>query len=63
VDFDANGTVQITRQSNATAVQLSKSEWIFLLKVADIQGWPVAPPTDVLAAHPELADMNRQCTA
>jgi hypothetical protein len=49
VDFDASGWVQVTRQSTGHSIQLSQSEWIFLLKVADLRGWPVAPPAPVAA--------------
>lgn len=44
IDFDSEGWVQITRQSNGSAVQLSVSEWIFLLQCAALRGWPMAPP-------------------
>lgn len=44
IDFDSAGWVQITRQSNCQVVQLSESEWVFLLKCAELRGWPVAPP-------------------
>lgn len=44
VDFDAAGWVQITRQSNAQCIQISTSEWVFLLKCAELRGWPMSPP-------------------
>jgi hypothetical protein len=43
VDFDSAGWVQITRQSNGQSIQLSESEWIYLMKLAELRGWPVAP--------------------
>lgn len=44
IDFDSAGWVQVTRQSNGMSIQLSQSEWAFVLKVADLRGWPVVPP-------------------
>ncbi len=44
IDFDSAGWIQITRQSTMASVQVSASEWIFILKCADLRGWPVAPP-------------------
>lgn len=44
IDFDSAEWVQITRQSNGTAVQLSISEWNFLLQCAYLRGWPTVPP-------------------
>lgn len=46
IDYQADGCVQIVRQSNATGIVLSVSEWTFIQKVLDLQGWPVAPPTN-----------------
>jgi hypothetical protein len=45
IDFDSEGWVQISRQSNAMSIQLSKSEWTFLLKCVDLRGWPTCAPT------------------
>lgn len=47
VDFDSAGWVQIARQSNAACVQLSQTEWIFILKCAELRGWPMAPPQNM----------------
>ncbi len=44
IDFDGAGWVQITRQSNAACIQLSETEFIFLVKCSEIRGWPMAPP-------------------
>jgi hypothetical protein len=44
LEFEGDGSLRITRQSNAQAVQLSSSEWIYLLKVAALHDWPIAPP-------------------
>jgi hypothetical protein len=50
IDYDPDGSVRITRQSNAMAIQLSRSEWTFVLRTADLAGWPIAPPTPVAEA-------------
>lgn len=52
IDLEPNGDVQVTRQSNAQAIRLSTSEWAYLLKVADLHGWPIAPPRDRSAYTP-----------
>lgn len=39
-----DGVVRITRQSTAQAVELTISEWGFLLQVADLIGLPTSPP-------------------
>ena len=44
VDLQESGAVQIVRQSNATGVVLSLSEWQYLILLADIHGWPICPP-------------------
>jgi hypothetical protein len=44
IDFQEPGSVQIVRQSNATGIVLSLSEWQYLILLADIHGWPIAPP-------------------
>jgi hypothetical protein len=46
IDMDASGEVQITRQSNAAAIRLSFSEWLYLQRVANLHGWPMCPPRD-----------------
>jgi len=43
IDFDAAGWVQVTRQSNGMAVQLSKSEFNFLLACCQLRNWPLIP--------------------
>jgi len=55
VDFDAQGWVQLARQSNGSTIQLSQSEWIFLLKCADLRGWPIAPPGYLAIPNDEVA--------
>ena len=44
IEYGEDGNVRIVRQSNATHVELSQSEWVFLLKTAELAGWPIAPP-------------------
>ena len=44
LDMESNGSVRITRQSNAMAIELSLSEWHYVQAVASLHGWPMAPP-------------------
>lgn len=44
IDMMPDGSVQITRQSDMSVIRISLSEWNYLLLVACIHGWPVAPP-------------------
>jgi hypothetical protein len=60
IDFDSEGWVQITRQSNAQTVQLSKSEWVFLLKCSELRGWPTVPPGMSLRPDYLAPDMPNQ---
>lgn len=48
VDFDASGWVQIARQTNGQALQLSQTEWVYILRLAELRGWPMAPPGQLL---------------
>lgn len=45
IDIESDRSVRIVRQSNAQSIELSYSEWIYVLKVAEIHDWPVAPPS------------------
>lgn len=45
IDMQADGEVQIVRQSTMQAIRLSLSEWKYLIMVAELHGWPVLPPT------------------
>jgi hypothetical protein len=44
VEWDERGNMKLVRQDNGQHITLSVSEWAFLLKVAELRGWPVAPP-------------------
>jgi hypothetical protein len=44
IDFHADGSVQVVRQSNASGIVLSLSEWQYLCKVMELHEWPMAPP-------------------
>lgn len=45
IEWDEHGHAVITRQSTAERLTLSLTEWALLLKVMDLKGWPVCPPT------------------
>jgi hypothetical protein len=63
VDFDPAGWVQVTRQSNAGCIQLSQTEWVFLMKCAELRGWPMAPPAiNGVVASPDFG-MPLPCTS
>jgi hypothetical protein len=53
IDFNADGSVQLARKSNMTAIVLSITEWVFILKLCEIHDWPVAAPANI---HPETTD-------
>lgn len=44
VDWDAHGNVRINRQDTVGSIELSISEWNWLIKALELCGWPVAPP-------------------
>jgi hypothetical protein len=56
IDMETDGSVRITRQSNAMAIQLSSSEWIYIQRVAELHGWPVAPPTGTSVNTTQYSD-------
>lgn len=45
VDSLGDGSVRLTRQSTMETIYLSGTEWILLVKVSELFGWPTAPPT------------------
>lgn len=47
IEWEPDGSCRITRQDNAQALVLSRSEWELLLKVAELRGWPIAAPASV----------------
>lgn len=47
IDMNSDGSVQVTRQSDMMAIRLSLSEWNYLVMIAGIHGWPVAPPDNI----------------
>jgi len=49
IDMDSCGDVQIVRQSTGQAIRLSLTEWNYLCQIAELHGWPIAPPI-----HPVL---------
>lgn len=48
IDMHGDGTVQIVRQSTMQGIVLSISEWEYLQKVADLHGWPIVKPNNVI---------------
>jgi hypothetical protein len=44
IDYHADGSVQIVRQSNMTGLVLSVSEWDYLVRVQSLHDAPMAPP-------------------
>lgn len=47
IDMEADGTVQLVRQSNGQCIRLSLSEWEYVQRVAALHSWPVAPPQEL----------------
>ena len=45
IEMRASGEVFIVRQSDASAILLSLSEWNYLQAVADLHGWPIVAPS------------------
>lgn len=50
IEWDANGNLTLTRQSDGTRIYVSVSEWNALLVLCQLKGWPVAPPVMVAEA-------------
>lgn len=48
IQFERNATVLITRNDASQAIQLSLSEFMWMLKAAELHGWPIAPPSQFL---------------
>jgi len=44
IDLMSDGGVRITRQSTMEGIRLSTSEWLYVLRLAEIQDMPPAPP-------------------
>lgn len=56
ITFHSDSDIQITRQSNAQSLLMSASEWAFLLRCADLRGWPVISTGDVEAIYARQAE-------
>lgn len=52
IDWDNHGTLTVARTDTAQSVQLSLSEWEFLLRCAAIRGWPISSPVPVQQPTP-----------
>ena len=46
IDYHADGSVQIVRQSNMQGIVISLTEWGWVCKVMELHDWPIAPPTN-----------------
>ena len=44
VEFESDGSVKIVRQSTMEAILLSPTEWGYLLRIAEVLDFPMAPP-------------------
>jgi hypothetical protein len=44
IDFNNDGSVQLTRKSNGNAIVLSTTEAEYIKKVWELHEWPIAPP-------------------
>lgn len=51
LEWNEPGDLRIIRADNGQHIELSLTEWILLLKVAELHGWPVAPPQSVGGAN------------
>lgn len=49
IEWNDKGDMSITRQSDATRIYISRTEWGVLLKIAELNGWPCAPPNCYLS--------------
>lgn len=47
LEWSEAGDVRITRQDNAQAICLSRTEFLLIIKAAALFDWPVAPPQDL----------------
>jgi hypothetical protein len=44
IDVEPERAIRITRQSTAQAVEVSPTEWRYILRVAELHDFPMAPP-------------------
>jgi hypothetical protein len=54
VSWDQYGTLTVARTDHPGAIQLSVSEWAFLLKAMELHGWPIIAPLGYQQANAEL---------
>lgn len=43
IEFTEDGALQIAHSQSGQSIRLSPTEWEFLLAVAALRGWPIAP--------------------
>ena len=49
VSFEKNGDVQLIRSTTTESIRVSCSEWEYLIRLAEIHNFPIAPPSGVPA--------------
>jgi hypothetical protein len=48
IDVEGKSFVRLIRNSTMQTVELSWSEWIFMLRMAELLDWPVSPVSPVV---------------
>ena len=61
VEFESANSAKIIRQDNGQVVELSLSEWNFLIAVAPIAKWPTVSPMKIQEIIDSLSDSIPQC--
>jgi hypothetical protein len=56
ISWDATGTMTIARTDAPQSIQITVSEWVLLMKIAELRGWPVAAPGVVSALQRGASD-------
>lgn len=53
VDCDMRGVITISRTDVAQSIQVSQTEWAWLMRAAELFGWPHTPVNYVDSVCPE----------
>lgn len=53
VEFCEDGSLQITSEQSGQSMRLSRTEWIYIQKVAELHGWPIVPNSDLSTVVPD----------
>jgi len=51
IEFCEDGSLQIVKETNGSVLQLSRTEFEFLMSVVQLRGWPIAPPSSEMPAY------------